>query len=73
LNLIPFNSFAESGYARSDAITVAAFRDVLQQAGLTVTVRKTRGDTIDAACGQLAGRVLDKTKRTQRRIEGNAA
>ena len=73
LNLIPFNPFRGSGYARSDMAAVAAFRDVLQQSGLTVTVRKTRGDTIDAACGQLAGRVLDKTKRTQRRIEENAA
>jgi 23S rRNA (adenine2503-C2)-methyltransferase len=44
------------------------FRDILMQAGYVVTVRKTRGEDIDAACGQLAGKVLDKTKRTFNRI-----
>ena len=69
INLIPFNPFPDSGYQRSSAPAIAAFRDVLHQAGLTTTVRKTRGDTIDAACGQLAGQVKDKTRRVQRRLE----
>jgi len=67
INLIPFNPFSTSGYQRSSATTVREFRDVLMEAGLTTTVRKTRGDSIDAACGQLAGRVQDKTKRALRR------
>ena len=65
LNLIPFNPFPNSGYATSKASHIRVFRDILMQAGYIVTVRKTRGDDIDAACGQLAGRVLDKTKRTK--------
>ena len=69
INLIPFNPFPGSGYERSAAPAIAAFRDVLHQSGLTTTVRKTRGDTIDAACGQLAGQVRDKTRRVQRRLE----
>ncbi|MBX3651545.1 MAG: 23S rRNA (adenine(2503)-C(2))-methyltransferase RlmN [Burkholderiales bacterium] len=69
INLIPFNPFPDSGYGRSAGAAVTAFRDVLLQAGLTVTVRKTRGDSIDAACGQLAGRVQDKTRRVMRRME----
>jgi len=64
-NLIPFNSFPGSGYQRSSAEAIRVFRDVLMQAGLIVTVRKTRGDDIAAACGQLAGQVLDKTRRTK--------
>ena len=67
INLIPFNPFPQSGYARSDAATVARFRDVLMQAEFTTLVRKTRGDDIDAACGQLAGQVQDKTRRGERR------
>ena len=67
INLIPFNPFPDSGYERSDAATVARFRDVLMQADFTVMVRKTRGDDIDAACGQLAGQVQDKTRRRERR------
>jgi len=73
INLIPFNPFPDSGYDRSATPAIAAFRDVLQQAGLTTTVRKTRGDTIDAACGQLAGQVHDRTKRVQRRLQENRA
>jgi len=73
INLIPFNPFPDSGYERSAAPAISAFRDVLQQAGLTTTVRKTRGDTIDAACGQLAGQVRDRTRRAQRRLEENRA
>ncbi|MHB1333160.1 MAG: 23S rRNA (adenine(2503)-C(2))-methyltransferase RlmN [Sulfuriferula sp.] len=68
-NLIPFNPFPDSGYhcSRSDAIR--RFRDMLMQAGHIVTTRKTRGDDIDAACGQLAGQVQDKTRRVMRRME----
>ncbi len=62
-NLIPFNSFPGSDFKRSTAETVRVFRDVLMQAGLVTTVRKTRGDDIAAACGQLAGQVKDKTRR----------
>ncbi|HEX2828731.1 MAG TPA: 23S rRNA (adenine(2503)-C(2))-methyltransferase RlmN [Burkholderiales bacterium] len=67
LNLIPFNPFPDSGYERSKPEAVARFRDVLIGAGLTTTVRKTRGDDIDAACGQLAGEVQDRTRRQARR------
>jgi len=67
INLIPFNPFPQSGYTRSAPETVARFRDVLLQAGLVATTRKTRGDGIDAACGQLAGEVRDKTRRSERR------
>ena len=65
-NLIPFNPFPNSGYRRSPADAVCRFRDVLMQAELITTVRKTRGDDIDAACGQLAGKVQDKTRRAIR-------
>ncbi|HET9113344.1 MAG TPA: 23S rRNA (adenine(2503)-C(2))-methyltransferase RlmN [Burkholderiales bacterium] len=68
-NLIPFNPFPNSGYKRSKAETIQRFRDILMQAGLIVTLRKTRGSDIDAACGQLAGKVQDKTHRVLRRIE----
>ena len=62
-NLIPFNSFPNSGYRRSSPTAIQRFRDVLMGAGFVVTTRKTRGDDIDAACGQLAGQVMDKTRR----------
>jgi 23S rRNA (adenine2503-C2)-methyltransferase len=61
LNLIPFNPFPGSRYRRSPAATILRFRDILNDAGVIATVRKTRGDDIDAACGQLAGRVRDRT------------
>lgn len=67
-NLIPFNPFPNSSYTTSKPSHIKVFRDILMQAGYVVTVRKTRGDDIDAACGQLAGKVLDKTKRTINRI-----
>ncbi len=67
-NLIPFNPFPNSGYDTSKPQQIRVFRDILMQAGYVVTVRKTRGEDIDAACGQLAGKVLDKTKRTEKRI-----
>jgi 23S rRNA (adenine2503-C2)-methyltransferase len=62
LNLIPFNPFPESGLLRSAAARVTAFARLLSEAGLVTTVRKTRGDDIDAACGQLAGDVKDRTR-----------
>jgi 23S rRNA (adenine2503-C2)-methyltransferase len=68
VNLIPFNPFPRSGYQPSAAATIGHFRDVLMQADITTTVRKTRGDDIDAACGQLAGQVQDKTRRRERRL-----
>jgi 23S rRNA (adenine2503-C2)-methyltransferase len=61
VNLIPFNPFPGSSYRRSATPTVAGFRDYLNRHGVTATVRRTRGDDIDAACGQLAGRVHDRT------------
>jgi 23S rRNA (adenine2503-C2)-methyltransferase len=67
INLIPFNPFPGSGYQRSRPDAVARFRDVLLRAGLVATTRKTRGDDIAAACGQLAGQVKDKTRRVARR------
>ena len=65
-NLIPFNPFPDSGLTCSDKVAVKAFADTLNAAGLVTTVRKTRGDDIDAACGQLAGEVLDRTNASQR-------
>ncbi|WP_334153225.1 23S rRNA (adenine(2503)-C(2))-methyltransferase RlmN [Tepidimonas sp.] len=62
VNLIPFNPFPESGLQRSPRAAVKAFADRLNAAGLVTTIRKTRGDDIDAACGQLAGDVLDRTR-----------
>jgi 23S rRNA (adenine2503-C2)-methyltransferase len=65
-NLIPFNPFPESGLKRSPRERVMAFARVLQEAGVVTTVRKTRGDDIDAACGQLAGEVQDRTNAAKR-------
>jgi 23S rRNA (adenine2503-C2)-methyltransferase len=70
INLIPFNPFSGVDYRRPAPEAIARFRDVLMQAGLVATVRKTRGDDIDAACGQLAGRVRDR--RTRNRQEAAA-
>jgi 23S rRNA (adenine2503-C2)-methyltransferase len=67
VNLIPFNAFPQSGYQRSDARVVTCFRDILMAADITTTIRKTRGNDIDAACGQLAGEVQDRTRRQARR------
>ena len=64
-NLIPFNPFAASEFRRSDAERIRRFASILQRAGITVTTRKTRGDGIDAACGQLAGEVADRTRRNR--------
>ncbi len=64
MNLIPFNPFPNSGYKCSSSSAIDRFRTVLHHAGLVTTVRRTRGDDIDAACGQLVGQVQDKSKRT---------
>ena len=61
LNLIPFNPFPGSDYRRSSSAAILAFRDILNDQGVIATTRRTRGDDIDAACGQLAGRVTDRT------------
>jgi len=66
LNLIPFNPFPASGLLRSAPQRVQAFAKILSDAGIVTTVRKTRGDDIDAACGQLAGDVKDRTRVGQR-------
>jgi 23S rRNA (adenine2503-C2)-methyltransferase len=65
-NLIPFNPFPASGLLRSPRERVFAFAEVLQEAGIVTTVRRTRGDDIDAACGQLAGEVQDRTQASER-------
>lgn len=62
LNLIPFNPFPASGLKRSAAARIKTFSQILSDAGIVTTVRKTRGDDIDAACGQLAGEVQDRTR-----------
>ncbi|MBA2656904.1 MAG: 23S rRNA (adenine(2503)-C(2))-methyltransferase RlmN [Tatlockia sp.] len=66
VNLIPFNPFPLTEYQRSSQATIDAFRDKLVAKGINTITRKTRGDDIDAACGQLAGEVQDKTSRSQR-------
>jgi 23S rRNA (adenine2503-C2)-methyltransferase len=66
-NLIPFNPFPDSGLRCSPRPVVQAFARVLAEAGIVTTVRKTRGDDIDAACGQLAGDVMDRTQVARRR------
>jgi 23S rRNA (adenine2503-C2)-methyltransferase len=60
INLIPFNPFPDSGYARSGAQTIRRFAEVLQDHDIVTTVRKTRGENIDAACGQLAGDITER-------------
>ncbi len=69
INLIPFNPFPNSGYQTSSNNAVRRFQDVLMKAGLTTVIRKTRGDDIDAACGQLVGKVEDKSRRQQKFIK----
>jgi len=61
LNLIPFNVFPGTHYRRSPAAVIVRFRDLLNENGVIATIRRTRGDDIDAACGQLAGKVTDRT------------
>jgi 23S rRNA (adenine2503-C2)-methyltransferase len=66
VNLIPFNPFADSGYRTSPAKRVERFYRILADAGITTVVRRTRGDDIDAACGQLVGKIEDKSRRYRR-------
>ena len=68
-NLIPFNPFPASGFKRSPAERVRRFASILINGGIVTTTRKTRGVDIDAACGQLAGKVLDRSRRTLRSAE----
>ena len=68
INLIPFNPFPESGLKRSTAQRIHAFASILLDAGMVATVRKTRGDDIAAACGQLAGDVVDRTRVRERAV-----
>lgn len=72
INLIPFNPFPNSGYERPSGNAVSRFWQVLVDAGFIVTVRTTRGDDIDAACGQLVGEVVDRTRRSERHREKHA-
>lgn len=69
VNLIPFNPFPNTSYQRSDDETIQLFRDILMKAGLNTTIRRTRGDDIDAACGQLVGQVKDRTRRQERYLK----
>ena len=73
LNLIPFNPFPNTEFSTSSRNRIVAFQKTLQDAGLVATIRKTRGDDIDAACGQLAGRVQDKTRRRAIKVQPVAA
>ena len=66
INIIPFNPFSLSDYRRPSTSSIANFRQILQAAGFTVTVRATRGEDIGAACGQLVGDVQDQTRRSRR-------
>lgn len=68
LNLIPFNPFPNSDYRRSSAKAIEWFKDITTKSGIVTTVRTTRGDDIDAACGQLVGQVDDRTRRSQKYI-----
>jgi len=63
LNLIPFNPFPGTKFERSDTATIAQFQQIVREGDLIATVRRTRGDDIDAACGQLVGKVIDRTRR----------
>ena len=68
VNLIPFNPFPQSNYKRSSEQAITRFWEILMAAGITTVTRRTRGDDIDAACGQLVGKVMDKTKRQERKV-----
>lgn len=69
VNLIPFNPFPQTQYKRSPAMVIDRFRNRLMAAGINTITRKTRGDDIDAACGQLVGEVQDKTRRAERKFK----
>jgi len=68
LNLIPFNPFPNSDYERPSESAILAFKQIMLNGGVLTTVRKTRGDDVDAACGQLVGQVADRTRRSQKYI-----
>ncbi len=68
LNLIPFNAFPGAPYRCSSQESIDRFRDIIMAAGIITVTRKTRGEDIDAACGQLVGKVLDRTRRSERHI-----
>jgi len=68
INLIPFNPFPHSGYERPSNNAIRRFQDLLHHGGFNVTTRTTRGEDIDAACGQLVGQVNDRTRRSERYI-----
>jgi len=72
VNLIPFNPFPESGFERSDMERVKRFQRILLDAGYIATIRRTRGDDIDAACGQLAGQVVNRMKKKPIRFQPSA-
>jgi 23S rRNA (adenine2503-C2)-methyltransferase len=67
VNLIPFNPFPNTQYKTSKAVTINQFQDILFKSGIRTTTRRTRGEDVDAACGQLAGKVQDKSRRNVRR------
>ena len=71
VNLIPFNPFPDSGFGRTEATKVRRFQQILLDAGFIATVRRTRGEDIDAACGQLAGQVVNRMKRKTVRIHSS--
>ena len=74
LNLIPFNPFPGTDYQRSTEPRIRAFQEIVMSGGLIATVRKTRGEDIDAACGQLVGKVIDRTRRSERlRLRAHAS
>jgi len=73
VNLIPFNPFQFTQYERSTDAAIEQFCEIVYHAGLVVTVRRTRGDDIDAACGQLAGQVNDRTRRSARYLKQQQA
>jgi 23S rRNA (adenine2503-C2)-methyltransferase len=66
LNLIPFNPFPNSGYTKPSSEAILKFKQIIVNGGIVTTVRKTRGDDVDAACGQLVGQVDDRTRRSQK-------
>jgi 23S rRNA (adenine2503-C2)-methyltransferase len=69
VNLIPFNAFAGAGYRRSSREAIERFRQILIDHGILAITRRTRGEDIDAACGQLAGKVEDRSRRWRRFAE----
>jgi len=73
VNLIPFNPFPETRYQRSSGNRIHKFFEILNRAGIVTITRRTRGDDIDAACGQLAGEFMDRTKRRERSLQKHRA